>query len=338
MLENYREPEDLLSDESFLSWYFKTGPVQDNDWELWMAARPERVELVHQAVELLNTARIREKEMSGQQVTTAEAALMRKIGELPTVSVTVPNVVPLLGRRRSVAAASILLLLAAGLFITKRLIPGKPQVSAPYGQIREQKLPDGTQVVMNANSQVTYSPDWKDGLDREVWVNGEAFFHVSKTPMKSRFIVHTDHFDIIVTGTQFNVVNRHDRDNVMLKEGSVIIHGPDGRELYMAPGDFVEFRKEQLKKTPVRNDSLLAWKEHKLVFENTPLRELVTIIHDQYGIKVKLADDSIGRRTISGILPNNNLDVLLQALEATMEFDIIRQEDDITIKSHFPAN
>jgi transmembrane sensor len=287
-------------------------------------------------VKLLDTTRIPEREITGQQLATAEASIMDKISRLQPS--TAGRTVPLLSRRRWMAAASILLLLAAGLFITKTILPGRPQVSSGFGQIREQRLPDGTDVVMNANSKFTYTPGWKDGADREVWITGEAFFHVSKTPMKSRFIVHTDHFDIIVTGTQFNVVNRHDLDNVMLQEGSVIIHSADGKELNMAPGDFVEFKKDIVKKVPARNDNILAWKDHKLVFDYTPLRELVSIIHDQYGVDVQLAGDSIGAKTITGILPNDSLDILLQSLEGTGDFEVEKSGNDIIIRGRLREN
>jgi ferric-dicitrate binding protein FerR (iron transport regulator) len=100
----------------------------------------------------------------------------------------------------------------------------------------------------------------------------------------------------------------------------------------------VEFNSSQLEKRPAKNDSILAWKEQRLVFDRTPLRELVSIINDQYGVAVRLADDSIGDRTISAILPNNNLDILLQALEATSEFDVVREKDGITIKAHSQQN
>ncbi|HEX9512690.1 MAG TPA: FecR domain-containing protein [Puia sp.] len=322
MLDNYREPEDLLSDESFLAWYFKTGEGQGMVWEHWMAANPGRKDMVQQAIEILNTTRLPEKEVPASQVDRAESALLQKIATLP---------VPLYKDRRWIAAACILVLLTAGLFITRSR---RPEVKTDYGQISLQQLPDGTDVTMNANSKLSYSPGWKEGADREVWVSGEAFFHVRKTPQKSRFIVHTDHFDIIVTGTQFNVVNRGGKDNVLLQEGSVILHGRDGRELNMIPGDFVEFNSAQLEKRPAKNDSVLAWKEQKLVFDQTPLRELVAIIKDHYGITVKLADDSLGDKKIVAILPNNNLDVLLKSLEATSEFDVIRQEDGILIKAH----
>jgi len=83
-----------------------------------------------------------------------------------------------------------------------------------------------------------------------------------------------------------------------------------------------------------RNDSALAWKEHRLMLDNTSIRQLAGIIHEQYGIQVRLDDEATADRRISGILPNNNLDVLLQALEATMDFEVDRQGDSITIKKH----
>jgi ferric-dicitrate binding protein FerR (iron transport regulator) len=87
-----------------------------------------------------------------------------------------------------------------------------------------------------------------------------------------------------------------------------------------------------LEKRPVKNDSVLAWKEHKLIFDNTPLRELVKIIKEHYGINVTLASEAVGDMTISGILPNDNLDVLLQSLDATTDFEVVRENDTIMIR------
>ncbi|MES1160868.1 MAG: FecR domain-containing protein, partial [Bacteroidota bacterium] len=127
---------------------------------------------------------------------------------------------------------------------------------------------------------------------------------------------------------------RRGKDNILLQEGSVLLHTSDGRELHLTPGDFVEFNSDQLERKPAKNDSVLAWKEQKLVFDKTPLRELVGIINEQYGVDVKLSADSIGDKKISAILPNNNLDVLLQALVATSEFDVVRQDGAIIIRAH----
>ncbi len=90
---------------------------------------------------------------------------------------------------------------------------------------------------------------------------GEAFFHVKKTADHRRFVVHANHFDIIVTGTQFNVVNRDDKTNVMLTEGSVTIKKDDGEEIKMKPGDFVELDNNRFIKKEEKKENVLAWKE-----------------------------------------------------------------------------
>jgi ferric-dicitrate binding protein FerR (iron transport regulator) len=329
MSNNYSGVEDLLCDESFLLWYFKSDAAAIRQWELWISVHPDNKTRAEQAVEFLQSIRLEDNIVSSGQITQAESQLLEKIRQVENSG----KRIHLSPRRWWMAAASVILLVA-GSYATYHWLSESPELRTAYGEIRENRLPDGTDVVVNADSKLIYSTGWKDGKDREVWLKGEAFFHVSKTPLKSRFIVHTDHFDIIVTGTQFNVVNRQDKTNIMLKEGSVILHTEEGKDLKMVPGDFVEYHHAQLEKKQVKNDSLLAWKEHRLIFDNTPVRELVQIIREHYGISVQLASDRIGDKTISGILPNDNLEVLLQALEATADFEIVREGDNITIKDH----
>ncbi|MHA4811120.1 FecR family protein [Flavitalea flava] len=333
MSKNYLGVEDLLCDESFLSWYFKTDAQSISQWEQWILANPDSYDRIERAVGFLQTLPLREKAIAAEQITMAERLLLERIyqAERRKINVIHPVIRPY-KKQRWMAAASVILL-AGSLIAGYRWLTKNPELRTAYGQIMNQKLPDGTEVVVNANSNLRYSTNWKDGKDREVWLNGEAFFHVMKTPLKSRFIVHTDHFDIMVTGTQFNVVNRKDKANVMLKEGSVILYMAEGKEVKMKPGDFVEFDKDQLEKRPVKNDSVVAWKDHKLLFDNTPLKEVVKIINEHYGIPVILGDEETGEKTISGILPNNNLDVFLQSLEA-LDFEIVRQGDSVTIRKH----
>src|SRR5260221_2267140 len=326
MSKNYAGVEDLLCDESFLLWYFKTDLPAIRQWELWIAAHPDNLARAEQAVEFLQSLHLDGEEISPEQTTQAESLLLDKIRQ-------VENRVIVLPRRRWYMAAASVILVSAGLFSSYRWLTRPAELRTTYGEVRENKLPDGTEVVVNADSKLIYSTGWKDGKDREVWLKGEAFFHVSKTPLKSRFIVHTDHFDIIVTGTQFNVVNRQDKANIMLKEGSVILHTNEGKELKMVPGDFVEYRSS-LEKKIVRNDSILAWKEHKLIFDGTPLRDLITIIRENYGVTVTTAGEGIEEKKLYGIMPNDNLDVLLLALQSTGDFEILHEGTNILIKEH----
>lgn len=342
MSENYNEPEDLLSDESFLSWYFKTGVEGNAYWNEWIAGDPDHKRLVEQAIVLLKTTVSAEIPLRAGQLQRAEEALFNKLNDLSPVEDAAPKpatmpLYSLFSDRRRMIAAAILLLLGIGLWMTasyKSGSGGTKDIKTTYGQVSRQVLPDGTEVTMNANSRLIYKDGWKDGADREVSLSGEAFFHVSRTPLKSRFIVHTDHFYIVVTGTQFNVVNRPGMENVLLKEGSVVVGTCKENELSMKPGDFVVLAQQKPERKTVQPDSLTAWQDHKLIFDKTPLRDLVTIIDNQYGVHIQLGDASIGDSTISAMLPNDNLEVLLRALKATSDFDVVREGDQIMITSH----
>jgi len=334
MAKEFREAEDFLTDESFLSWYFGSGRKEGGSWENWVVGAPGRRELFDQAVAILDATRIAEKPLPAAQVQRAETALLGRIDLLEDIRKGRNR--PARIGRRWMAAAVVLVLVGVGLVVYRMRPVRQSQVASGYGQLLSQRLPDGSEVIMNANSRLHYFRafrNWQDGIDREVWIEGEAFFHVRKTPMKSRFIVHTDEFDIVVTGTQFNVVNRNGKDNVLLQEGSVIVHPRTGADLHMVPGDFVQWDGTKLEKTGVRQDSLTAWQQHQIVFDKTPLRQVAAMIEEQYGIRVTLADPSIGDSVISGMLPNNNLNVLLQALETTNDFNVTRDGDNITIKA-----
>src|SRR4029079_16643453 len=96
-------------------------------------------------------------------------------------------------------------------------------------------------------------------------------------------------------------------------------------------GDFVEINNSNLEKRKANQESILAWKDSRLIFDNTPMQEAVRIIHEHYGVNVIITDTSLNSKPINGILPNNNLDVLLQSLEATNDFKITRKENEISI-------
>ncbi|HET6254933.1 MAG TPA: FecR domain-containing protein [Puia sp.] len=330
MSKDYLEPEDLLTDESFLSWYFGPGRETDGFWNVWAAGSPVRKTLLARTVALMEVTRIREKALPGEKVDLATTGLLERIGGLGAQPAAVRRVF----RRRMWVAAACILVVVTGGITAIRMPTNRPQrLATAFGEVTLRTLPDGSEVTMNANSRLTLSSHWKDGADREVWLDGEAFFHVEKTPEKSRFIVHTDRFDVIVTGTQFNVVNRRGKDNVMLREGRVIVHPLAGSDLAMVPGDFVQWNGKGLERDGIKSDSLLAWKQHQLLFDKTPLKDVVGIIKDQYGVQIELEDQSIGDSTITGIVRNDNLDVFLQALESTSDYEVIRKEGKIAIKA-----
>jgi transmembrane sensor len=321
--------EDLLSDEGFLAWYFKTDKVAVEKWNSRIANNPVQKKLTDEAVQLLNSIKIKEQSVDAQRLKNAEERLT-KIMATSAEKRPAAKIITMWSRNvKWVAAAAIIFLTSVAVWQLTRT-SGKLAIQTAYGETRKDLLPDGSQVMLNANTTIDYK-NWKQGTDREVWVKGEAFFHVKKALQKTRFIVHTGNFDVVVTGTQFNVINRPNKNNVYLKEGSVIIR-TNGRDIHMNPGDYVEFNNNGVQKKDVNNVPILAWTDHKFIFENTPMNEVASLVTEFYGIKVTLADEAVASSTISGIMPNDNLDVFLQSLEALPEYEITKTDKEILIR------
>ena len=316
--------EDILADENFLSWYLKNDETKTAAWQEWLAEHPDDHPLVREAIAFLDGISLAEQQPSAQQTELAAARLQS--------SLEPGKIVRMSPRRRwwipaSAAAVAIIFIGLALLRTTNK----KTILATNYGTIGSYKLPDGSEVLLNSHSVVTLGKEWKTGKDREIWLKGEAFFKIQKTSTHDKFVVHASNMDIVVTGTQFNVVDRQDESSVLLTEGSVTIHSSAGKEIRMKPGDFVQIENNSLEKKPVNEEKVLAWKQSKLVFDHTSMQEVAAIITRYYNIKVKFSDSTIARKEIGGIMSNDNLDLLIESLEALGEFKITKTDSEILI-------
>lgn len=229
-------------------------------------------------------------------------------------------------------AASVIVFLSVSFYLLDDLIFYKTYTSEK-GMLRSVSLEDGSTVILNANSSVKVPRNFTDRKSREVWITGEAFFEVSKKK-KLKFIVHTDHLDVKVLGTKFNVSNRHGKTEVMLAEGKVQLIAKDQRPLTMKPGEQVSISDAQrgFQKHIVDPEKYSEWRRNKLVFKNTPLAEVAQIIHDYYDVDIIIDDTVLATRLFTGTLPNNDLEVILLALSTAYKIEIEHQEDRIILK------
>ncbi|MCG2617045.1 FecR domain-containing protein [Terrimonas sp. NA20] len=325
MSRSFQRVEDVIENEDFQAWF--TGKHVAG-WEEWLTANPSQAELVNEAVAFMKDIRMQEAPISAQEIARAYSRLEDRIGEDEQRGRVVSMSRNRFKRWIGVAAALVLL---AAVFSIWKYVSRDPSVSTKYGQIASHQLPDGSTMVLNANSCATLSKDWKEGKDREIWLNGEAFFHVKKTVKKDRFVVHTNDLDVIVTGTQFNVWTRDNKTSVLLTEGSVTIRTATGEEIKMVPGEFVQIDHKSLEKKTANEERILAWKDNRILFDSTPIREAARIIQEHYGIKVTVDDSVPDANTLGGMMPNNNLDVLLRSIEATNDYRISRKDGEILI-------
>jgi transmembrane sensor len=325
MIKHFQQVEDVLADETFLGWYFKADAGQVSTWENWLAANPHQQALVNEAIELMNSLPKQQLTASTAEIETKLAQLNQRIDESET------PVVPMRSTRKRwwIGAAAAIILLA-GAFTFFQLGQSKPAIDTTFGEVRSNQLPDGSTMILNANSTAQLSEGWDNEKDREVWLNGEAFFKVTRTPKRSRFIVHAGNLDVIVTGTQFNVQHRDNKTTVLLTEGSVTIRTKDGKELAMRPGDFVEMNDQLVQQKSAREENVLAWKDNLMAFDNTSLTDIARIISNHYGVKVTIQGNlAATTEPLTGIMPNNNLEGLLKALEEAASIQITRSDKEI---------
>ncbi|MEP7257902.1 MAG: FecR domain-containing protein [Flavitalea sp.] len=323
--------EETVSNDQFLSWYFDTDTEKAGLWARRMDSDPILKKLSVEAAAFIASVRLPEKTVDAAAINRAKLKMLDKINRSSEASV-----IPIKRKRNNsmwIAAAAVVFIISCW-GVMHYLMAEEPSFNTQFGEIKREQLPDGSEITLNADSRVSFADNWQKGGDREVWIKGEAFFKVQKTPEKSRFIVHTGHFDIEVTGTQFNVVSRNNKTNVLLKEGSIILKTENGLEKAMVPGDFVEYdNAKTLRFRTVKDAQVIAWKDRKFIFEKTSMVEVAAAITELYGVEVSFGDESVATESISGILPNDNLDIFLQSLNATQNFEAIKNNKRIVIRN-----
>lgn len=209
-----------------------------------------------------------------------------------------------------------------------------------FGETKTITLPDGSTVILNGNTKISYTNRWKSDQPREVWLDGEAFFSVTHLSSHEKFLVHTsDNFNVEVLGTTFNVLKRENTTKVVLNSGKIKlnIHPSEeaAEQLLMNPGELVEFDNISAKyfKRKVNAEALTAWKVKKMVFENTSLSEIIFMLENTYGLKVEVSDPGLLDQKLNGTLPNENVDILLDGLSHLFNLKITKVDTLVTIES-----
>jgi len=187
------------------------------------------------------------------------------------------------------------------------------------GMVGQVTLPDSSKVWLNSNSSLTYSQ--KFASSREVHLDGEAFFEV--TPDKSsRFIVQTPKkVKIEVLGTKFNV-EAYKEDKLVtttLEEGKVNLQYFDGQSfntLVLKPGETVVYDPSTMRAAPrhVLASIVTAWKDNRIVLENTSMDELLHILRKRFDVDFIIKSPSLRDNSFTGTFDSQHLTTVLEHL------------------------
>lgn len=345
--------EDFLLDESFKKWLLDPDPASIYFWETWLANHPEKREAVNEAKELLGLIQFRNQTLSEDDSDKLWEAIItaRKDPREATIR-TLPEERSWTAKHLSYfirIAAVCLIALSAGLLLCLvSMRQGSTQYLTQYGETKEIILPDNSKVTLNGNSRLTVPAHWKHQVPREVWMEGEAFFDIQKKYVlhkdgkkikgRVRFVVHTQNMDVKVLGTAFNVNDRRGNTKVMLQEGQVQLSLHEvqtGLQLRMVPGEMVEVSRQErlVRKKKVSPELYASWKDHKLILNNTPLQEIAATLEDSYGYKMIFKDPAHANRLVRGVLPLNDINILLEALASSLDLKVTKEKEKLVFES-----
>ena len=340
--------EALIADEYFIKWVKAPDEASDRFWKEQLRLFPEQAETIEQArkavlllsgidTESLPEARVKNlKKRIDTKIASGEMLKIITLKERQTPRETVKSRGILRRAYRYAAVLAGILLISAGVYFFHQFSTHQTSYATAYGETKTLTLPDGSKVILSANSALTYRNDWHDSEVREVWLNGEAFFAVKPATGPRKFIVYTADLNVEVLGTKFNVNNREGNTRVVLSSGRIKLNVPllkDTTSILMKPGELVEFRQKdhRITRQAVDAERYISWINNEWVFENTPLQEITGTLENYYGITIILLDEELAGRTVTTTLPADDPDFILRALSETLNIKITERDENIHI-------
>ena len=350
--ENLSTVEDFLENDSFRVWVTQKRPEDQLLWQEWLTQHPDKRDLYEQAVATFLV-------LQGKQVPISDQQLKAKTGEILDQLTLAPTLVrPLFNWHwgRWVAAATV-----AGLAVYWQLnnsLSGPSTVSSKQevkfsardtdwklvkngtGQPMVVLLPDNSSVLLSTGSQLRFHKQNTDTL-REVYLQGEGFFEVSKNPDKP-FIVYTTNMTTKVLGTSFQIRSFDEEKDayVKVKTGKVSVTPVD------SPGKTVLLIKNELLSLENRTDKIVKRNivpllkdpasivNQQFTFEFTPVSDVFAQLAVSYHIPIRYDKHLLTNCTFTGQL--NDVPFLekirLICLTTESTFEII--DNQVIISSH----
>lgn len=184
------------------------------------------------------------------------------------------------------------------------------------------QLPDSTIVCLNSGSTLEVSDDFQN--ERRVTLSGEGYFEV-KADRKHPFYISTPKgVEIKVTGTEFNLCCYEEQSDVKLSlvSGSVeVLKGED--TLYkMSEKEDISISGNHIVKASVpKVEDAAAWTEGKLIFDDTPMKDVLFRLERWYGVEIQVEDIRIYNSSFTGEFSSESIVQILELLSITSDID-----------------
>lgn len=208
-------------------------------------------------------------------------------------------------------------------------------LTVPCGETFKVTLSDGTEVMLNAGSRLTYPIRFMKS-ERRVQLEGEAYFKVAKDAAHP-FVVEAGILDVRVLGTTFNVAAYPDMSPVVtLFEGSVEADGGTASSaVRMEPGMSVSWNAEKsgfdVRHVDLETEAL--WRKGYFYYDNVRLEDIMVGIGRWYGLGVVFKNRAAMDVRMHYVADRQDgLENVLNLLNGMKKASVSRQGDIIVVE------
>ncbi|PKP06767.1 MAG: hypothetical protein CVU10_04200 [Bacteroidetes bacterium HGW-Bacteroidetes-5] len=193
-------------------------------------------------------------------------------------------------------------------------------------------LADSTIVWLNSDSRIIYPEHFADD-SREIKFEGEGFFEVKKSSERPMIVTTSKGMSVKVLGTKFHIrsYNNDETEQATLFSGKIqlakVVKGEGGnmeqRIIEMIPNEVVIFDKSGVQSINHNADTTkkVAWKKGELLFEETPMSEVLKMLERWHGAKIIVTDNSVLRYRFTGSFNSESLVQILELIKFTSPVD-----------------
>lgn len=196
-------------------------------------------------------------------------------------------------------------------------------ITTPAGGQYHVRLPDGSEVWLNASSSLTYPARFL-GAERRVKLDGEGYFEVNQlVDRKSQpkpFVIELPEQTIEVLGTTFNVKSylNEEISKTTLISGSVRV-STNSETVVLRPGQQAQINRRDLSLgvLPIDVDETISWKNGYFSFQHERINSIMNEISRWYDVEIHY-DTPIRETTFEGSISKySDLSEVLEILELT---------------------
>lgn len=209
----------------------------------------------------------------------------------------------------------------------------------PNGKRFELQLSDGTIVHLNSGTTLKYPVKFIAGENRQVFLDGEAFFDVAKDK-KHPFVVNADKLNVRVLGTHFNVSSYPEDDlaDVVLVEGSVGMYSSKetfnaDKNTILKPGYKGSFNKSNnhINTKEVDTDMYTSWINGGLVFRNMSFNIISKKLERRYDVSIIINNKKLANEKFNASFSDKPIEKILSYFDDVYGINYTRKNNIITI-------